>query len=125
MKNWMPFQAVRAFLRSFPSKAQHLDGRTGKIFVLSTGVGREFTVRLGFNPNVGNDWREDYDPSMLRLEGVTFQPTSATHRGAEELGTLTLKFEALKAGETVMTLLHRCGWEETPPDRKVFAVSID
>jgi len=124
MKKWLvPFLVVAGLLGGCSSVTQQVDARVGKNFVFSTGVGREFTVTLTANPSTGYDWHRDYDPSMLNLAGIAFEPAAGAALGSG--GTMTMRFKALKAGETMMTLRYSRGLEVQAADQKVFTVSID
>ncbi len=124
MKKWLvPVLAVAGLLWGCSSTTQHVDARVGKSFVFSTGVGSEFTIMLTANPSTGYDWSRDYDPSMLNLAGVGFEPATGAALGSG--GTMTLRFKALKSGETKMTLRYSRGPEAQVAEEKVFSVSID
>lgn len=126
MKKWLiPIMAVTTLLGACSSKPQLLDARAGKHFVFNISAGREFIVKLDSNPSTGFDWRQDYDASMLTLAGTRFDPTRAAGEASGSGGLLTLRFKALRAGETKMTLIYSRGWEHQAAEQKEFTVSID
>ncbi len=124
MKKWLiPILAVAGLFGACSSGSQHVDARVGKNFVFSTSVGSEFTVELSANPSTGYDWCRDFDPSMLTLAGIAFDPGPGATLGSG--GTLSLRFKALKPGDTKMTLFYVRGSETQAADQKILTVSID
>ena len=121
----IPIVAITALLGACSSKPQMVDARAGRHFVFNTSVGRELVVRLDSNPSTGYDWRQDYDASMLSLAGTKFEPSHAPGQASGRGGMLTLRFKALRAGETKMTLIYSRGWEYESAEQKMLTVSID
>lgn len=84
--------------------------------------GDTFLVVLMGNPTTGYQWKQTAGgPSIIRQVGeATFQPDSAV-LGAG--GMVTLRFEALSSGATVLTLEYRRSWEMALAE-KTFEVMV-
>ncbi|MFC2016836.1 protease inhibitor I42 family protein [Chloroflexota bacterium] len=96
---------------------------------IDIGVNQEFVIALGSNPTTGYSWQVSYDKTMLEFIGgeSTYEVGKDAEQGVVGAGGVEyFRFEALKIGETEITLVYKQPWEEpTPQDiTKVFTVSI-
>ena len=93
---------------------------------IDIGVNQEFVIALGSNPTTGYDWEVSLDEAMLELVEKTYKlPEEAEHEVVGAGGVDYLRFKALKAGETEITLVYKRTWEEEGVEQKVFIVNID
>jgi len=79
--------------------------------------GQALTISLESNPTTGYGWQVvEMDSAILQQTG---EPEYKQASGAEDLvgagGVETLRFEALAAGETTLTLGYMRSWESNPP----------
>ena len=90
---------------------------------INTSIGEEFVIALDSNPTTGYEWIASYDDSILDL---TYQEYNAEKCpglvGAG--GTYYFGFEALKKGETKITIDYLREWEGESIDQRVFTVNI-
>lgn len=90
--------------------------------------GQELVIALAANPSTGFAWEVDQiDEAVLRAAGdAEFRPTSSEPgiAGAPEIETL--RFRAVGAGETTLTLVYRRPFEaaETPTPENSFTVQV-
>ncbi|MDD5038071.1 MAG: protease inhibitor I42 family protein [Dehalococcoidales bacterium] len=92
---------------------------------LSVSVNQEFIVALSSNPTTGYTWQENYDEAMLKLVEKTYeQSKEAKPPVVGAGGTEFFRFQALKAGETKITMVYMRTWEAQSADHKVFTVKI-
>ncbi|GAB4503959.1 MAG: hypothetical protein Fur0043_09520 [Anaerolineales bacterium] len=102
----------------------HLEAQDdGKQVTLQSG--QTLTVSLEANPTTGYRWQVlQIDPAVLEQSGEAEYKQAA---GAEGLtgagGVETLRFEALAAGQTTLTLGYMRSWESVPP-LKTFTVQV-
>ena len=89
---------------------------------IDVGVGRDFVIALGSNPSTGYGWQEAYDASALELVSQTYKPAQKDVIGSG--GVEYLRFRALKAGSTEVTLSYQRPWETEAISRKVFTVTV-
>ncbi len=73
---------------------------------LAVKVGEEFRIALAENPSTGYLWRfgRRPDPSVVRYVGSDFELEEGGEDRAGAGGTRTLRFRALRRGETAMVL---------------------
>jgi inhibitor of cysteine peptidase len=90
---------------------------------VSLRVGDTLEVVLEGNPTTGYQWeRETADDSIVKQVGdPEFNPdTSALGSG----GKVTLRFEAVGAGQTVLRLIYHRVFEPDVPPLKTFEVTV-
>ena len=93
--------------------------------VISTGVNQEFVIALGSNPTTGYMWQAGYDETILELGEKTFELGAEAEQGVVGAGGVEyFPFQALKAGETSITMSYQRPWETEVIDEKVFTVKI-
>jgi len=89
-------------------------------------VNQEFIIAIGSNPTTGYSWSAGYDDTMLGLTAKIYKPAGeAEHQIVGEGGVEYFHFEALKKGETEITMTYKREWEEKGIDQKVFVVNIN
>lgn len=90
-----------------------------------TGVNQQFVIALGSNPTTGYGWQESYDRSMLELVEKTYK-SEAEEDIVGAGGVEYFRFQALKAGQTEVTLVYQRPWEEANPENltRVFTVNV-
>ena len=126
MKKWMiPILALSALLVACTAAPAQLDARAGKGHVFKTTAGQQFAIRLNDNPSTGYEWQREFDSAMLVLQAAEFEPADPSGSRVGAGGTATLRFKALKAGQTVVRLTYRRPWEQEVADERVITVSID
>ena len=70
---------------------------------INTIAGQTFTIPLEANPSTGSDWKVTYDREMIEFSGYD------SGNGSELPGDQVYRiysFEALRPGETVITLTY-------------------
>jgi predicted secreted protein len=97
---------------------------------INIGVGQQFVIALGSNPgSTGYSWQATYEETMLELIGgkSEYKPSAEAEEGLVGAGGIEyFRFQALKAGETEITLTYERPWEGGEVDQtKVFTVNID
>ncbi len=93
--------------------------------VVSIDVNQEFVIALDSNPTTGYSWQESHDETMLRLVESTYEPGKEAEEGMVGAGGVEyFRFEALKTGETEITMVYKRSWEEEFLEQKVFTVDI-
>jgi inhibitor of cysteine peptidase len=101
------------------------DGNCKGAETIQTKIGETFTISLNSNPSTGYDWQIDkIDNNYLKLISRECPNTSGLPAGAP--CTLTLKFQALKVGETELHLTYCRSWEcaATTTDTKSYKIII-
>lgn len=85
--------------------------------------GQTLAVSLEGNPTTGYTWEtEELDEDILKQMGeAEFEPQSDLI-GAP--GVLTLRFEAVGAGETTLNLVYHRSWEKDVEPLEAFSVSV-
>ncbi|MFC1847467.1 protease inhibitor I42 family protein [Chloroflexota bacterium] len=91
---------------------------------INTGVNQEFVIALDSNPTTGYGWEESYDDSVLNLVDDRYEPDEKAAGLVGAGGTQYFQFEALKAGQTEITLVYKRHWETEILEQKVFNVDI-
>lgn len=89
--------------------------------------GQVLVVTLGSNPSTGYGWQvAEVQEAILKQTGETeFQesnPGGTPVVGAG--GTETLRFEALKAGQTTLKLVYHRAWEKDVEPLDAFSVQV-
>jgi len=86
-------------------------------------VGSELMVVLDANPTTGYTWGVDaVDESVLAAQGEPAFEASSDKIGAG--GKMTLRFQALGAGETALRLVYHRPWEQDEPPAGVFTLQV-
>lgn len=92
---------------------------------IDIGINQEFVIALGSNPTTGYGWQESHDESLLRLVESRYEMGKEAKGGVVGAGGIEyFRFQALKTGETRITVSYKRSWEEESLERKVFIVSI-
>lgn len=91
---------------------------------ISVGIEDEFIIALDSNPTTGYGWEESYDNSMLNLVDDRYEPDEKAAGLVGAGGTQYFRFNALKAGQTEITLVYKRPWETEILEQKVFNVKI-
>src|SRR5262245_47871717 len=94
------------------------DGR-----LIELKVGDKLEVTLPGNPTTGFQWEvSDVDSIILTpIGGPEFEPSSNAIGSG---GNITLRFEAVGAGQTELKLIYHRPFEENVPPVQTFQVSI-
>ncbi len=93
---------------------------------INIGVNQEFIIAIGTNPTTGYDWEVSFDETILELVEKTYNLGEKAEEGAVGVGGVDyFRFEALKAGETEITLVYKRQWEIVSLKQKVFTVNIE
>jgi inhibitor of cysteine peptidase len=101
---------------------------TGETYIdqnetINTSVGQDFIIALDANPTTGYEWIASYDDSILTLTHEEYDAEKCPGLiGAG--GTYYFGFEALKKGETEITVDYLREWEGESIDQRVFTVNI-
>jgi len=89
--------------------------------VVKVSINDTFDITLDSNPTTGYSWQAEYDEAYLVLVDRAFEPSSdAIGAGGVEVFT----FQALKDGETKVTMTYKRAWEDTSLESQVFEVKI-
>ncbi|MFH0767999.1 MAG: protease inhibitor I42 family protein [Chloroflexota bacterium] len=92
---------------------------------ISINSNQEFAIALDSNPTTGYSWQESHDEAMLKLVKKTYEQGEQAKKGLVGAGGIDyFRFQALKAGETKITLIYKRPWETDSIDLKVFTVTI-
>jgi len=92
--------------------------------VINTTVNQEFIIALDSNPTTGYDWEASYDENMISLEKEEYNPDAKAPGLVGAGGTQYYQFQALKVGETEITVTYKRSWETEYAEQKVFTVDI-
>ncbi len=85
--------------------------------------GAEVTVELPGNPTTGYTWEAtDLDVNVLKQAGEAEFKAESDLLGAP--GMITLKFEAVAAGETTLKLIYHRTFEEGVAPESTFEVNV-
>jgi len=85
-------------------------------------VGKTFTVSLESNPTTGYSWTAEVDSEFLKVADETFKSDSNLIGAG---GVQTFEFEALKTGQTKMTMKYMRPWENEAINKYEIAVTIN
>jgi len=91
------------------------------------GVNQEFVIALGSNPTTGYSWQASYDENVLELVGgqSTYKPGEQAEDVVGAGGVEYFRFQAIKTGETQITLVYKRSWEEEIAEQKAFIIDIE
>ena len=93
---------------------------------IDVAVNREFVIALEANSTTGYHWQESHDETILKLVSDEYQTDKKSQDVVGAGGTQYYKFQALKKGETKITLVYRRPWDKPAPQdtTKEFTVNI-
>ncbi len=93
---------------------------------VDVNVNQEFILALESNPTTGYGWQETHDATMVSLVNQEYKQQEGSTGLVGAGGTEYFKYQALKKGETSVTLVYRRSWEQPNPDdkTKTFTVNI-
>ncbi len=92
---------------------------------ISINSNQEFAIALDSNPTTGYSWQESHNETMLKLVKKTYEQGEQAKKGLVGAGGIDyFRFQALKAGETKITMTYKRPWETDAIDQKVFTVTI-
>lgn len=92
--------------------------------VIQTGVGEQFIIALEANPTTGYSWETKFDSSLLKQVGGDYEAASSKSGMVGGGGEQRFTFQALKKGETTITLIYKRPWEQKFAEQKTFTVRI-
>jgi inhibitor of cysteine peptidase len=85
-------------------------------------AGQTLRVELEGNPTTGYEWEVSaVDEGVLRFIDSDFDPDSDAEGSG---GTVTLRFEAVGSGATLLELIERPSWEPPSDSHQQFTVAI-
>ena len=94
---------------------------TGKSFTLDPG--EVLNLRLPDNHTAGYQWMVDtIDPKVLALRSSTYTAPQGDLAGGS--GMRTILIDAVAAGETLLRLATRRGWEKASAGAEEFEISV-
>ncbi len=111
-----------ALLTSGCKIAMDTHADSGRTVVIDRG--QQFIIAIGSNPTTGYSWQASYDEKMLQLVEKTYEPSDQSKGVVGAGGIEFFRFEALKKGETELTVFYKRPWEETVVEQKSFTVII-
>ena len=85
-------------------------------------IGTVFKISLDSNPTTGYSWSAEVDPDFLKVKDDTYKSESNL-LGAG--GVQTIEFEALKTGQTKITMKYMRPWEKEAIKNHEIAVTIN
>jgi len=85
-------------------------------------VGKEFNIDLLSNRTTGHRWKAEYDPALLQLANINYEPNS-DKIGAG--GTESFRFKSLKKGKTLIKMIYGRPWERMPAEEAAYIVIIN
>ncbi len=92
---------------------------------INISANQEFIIALGSNPTTGYSWQESHDETMLELVEKTYKQGEQVEKGLVGAGGVEyFQFEALKTGETKITMSYKRPWETEVLEEKLFTVNI-
>jgi predicted secreted protein len=84
----------------------------------------QFTIVLESNKTTGYQWEPSFDSSLLKVTKSDYKVSDAKPGMVGVGGKEYFTFEAMKKGETKVTMTYKRSWETGSADQKVFNVSI-
>jgi predicted secreted protein len=84
----------------------------------------QFTIVLESNKTTGYQWEPSFDSSLLKVTKSDYKVPEAKPGMVGVGGNEYFTFEAMKKGETKVTMTYKRSWETGSADQKVFNVSI-
>ncbi|KPJ53466.1 MAG: hypothetical protein AMJ37_01385 [Dehalococcoidia bacterium DG_18] len=118
-------QAIAAWFWYSPTIAVEGGQTTDDWFLYSptiaVEVGDSFLLSLKSNPTTGYAWQVQFDDELLELVDTKFEPSSdAIGAGGVE----SFEFQALKEGDSEVTMVYERSWEEGYIEKVIFNVHI-
>ena len=92
--------------------------------MINTTVNQEFTIALDSNPTTGYSWEASYDGNILSLVKKEYKQKETMPGMVGVGGTQYYQFQALKTGETEITVTYKRSWKTGYYEQKVFTVDI-
>jgi predicted secreted protein len=89
---------------------------------LTSEVGKTFTVSLESNPTTGYSWTAEVDSEFLKVADDTYKSDSNLIGAG---GVQTFEFEALKTGQTKITVKYMRPWENEAINKYEITVTIN
>ena len=124
MKGFATVAVISILMVSLIAGCGGVDAYTDSEQVINTTVNQEFTIALDSNPTTGYNWEASYDENMLSLEKEEYNPDEKAPGLLGAGGTQYYRFQALKVGETEITVTYKRSWETESAEQKVFTVDI-
>ena len=124
MKGFATVAVISILVVSLIAGCSGVDVYTDSEQVINTTVNQEFTIALDSNPTTGYGWEASYDEDMLSLEKEEYNPDVKVPGLVGAGGTQYYQFQALKVGETEITVTYKRSWEPGYDEQKVFTVDI-
>jgi inhibitor of cysteine peptidase len=84
----------------------------------------QFTIVLESNPTTGYKWDPSYDSNLLKVVKSDYKQSEAKPGMVGVGGKEYFTFEAIKKGESKITMTYKRSWEQGSADQKVFNVAI-
>jgi predicted secreted protein len=84
----------------------------------------QFTIVLESNQTTGYKWEPSFDSSLLKVTKSDYKVSEAKPGMVGVGGKEYFTFEAMRKGETKVTMTYKRPWETGSADQKVFNVSI-
>jgi inhibitor of cysteine peptidase len=93
---------------------------------LNINQGDVLEVTLEGNPSTGYSWEpQSLDTTILRQKGdVEFQANNAYPGLVGSPGMITLRFEAVGAGQTALKLIYHRSFEPSVPPEETFEITV-
>jgi inhibitor of cysteine peptidase len=86
-------------------------------------VGQELVITLEANPTTGYSWDVDaLSEDVIRAAGEPEFESASTLVGAG--GTQTMRFEAVEAGQSTLTLAYRRPWEKDVRPIETYSIEV-
>jgi inhibitor of cysteine peptidase len=107
-------------------KSTEVNTYTDPAQTINVNVNQEFILALESNPTTGYSWQESHDTTMVDLVKDQYQARETAPDVVGAGGTHYFTYQALKKGETNVTLVYRRSWEQPNPTDKtsIFTVNI-
>jgi inhibitor of cysteine peptidase len=89
-------------------------------------VGQVLAVVLASNPTTGYSWQvAEIDPTILAVQAeIEFEQDADQEGLVGSGGREILRFDALKAGQTELTLFYQRPWEQDVEPDEIFSVAV-
>ena len=91
---------------------------------VEVAVSVQFTIVLESNPTTGYKWEPGFDTSLLKATKSDYKQSDVKAGLVGAGGKEYFTFEALKKGDTKITMTYKRSWETGSADQKIFNVSI-
>jgi inhibitor of cysteine peptidase len=84
----------------------------------------QFTIVLESNPTTGYKWEPGFDSSLLKVTKSDYKQSDAKAGMVGVGGKEYFTFEAMKKGDTKITMAYKRSWEPGSAEQMVFSVSV-